>query len=57
MPRKYKTSRQRLLDVEAEGELRKEPGWDKYAWATLQHVKLKREEAERKAKKKPEPAE
>jgi hypothetical protein len=54
MGRKYKTARRRLSDVEAKGELRKEPDWDKYAWATLQYVKLRREVAERKAAKQPE---
>lgn len=57
MARKYKTTRPRVRDVEAEGELREEPDWDKYAWATLQFVKLLREQAESEAQKtKPESA-
>ena len=58
MARKYKTTRPRIRDVIAEGELRKEPDWDKFAWALLQYVKLKREQAERKTQRsKPESAE
>jgi hypothetical protein len=58
MGKKYKTTRPRLRDVIAEGELREEPDWDRFAWALLQFVKLRREEAERQAKQsKSEPAE
>lgn len=38
-----KTARPRITRVEAFGELRGEPDWDKYAWATLQYVKMLRE--------------
>lgn len=57
MARKQKTPRPRVLDVIAEGELREEPDWDKAAWALLQFVKLQREQAERRAQAKSEPAE
>lgn len=58
MAKKDKTSRPRLRDVVAEGELRAEPDWDRFAWALLQYVKRRREEAERKAtQSKPEAAE
>jgi hypothetical protein len=58
MGRKYKATRPHLREVIAEGELHKEPDWDKFAWALLQYVKLKREAAERKAQRpKPEAAE
>lgn len=50
MPRADKTTRPRVLDVVAEGELRVEPDWDKFAWALLQFVKLQREQAEREGK-------
>lgn len=49
MAKKDKTTRPRLRDVVAEGELRAEPDWDKFAWTLLQYVKLRREQAERKA--------
>jgi hypothetical protein len=55
MGRKYKTTRPRLREVIAEGELRQEPDWDRFAWALLTYVKLRREEAERTAKNKSEP--
>jgi hypothetical protein len=35
--------RGKLKSVEAQAELRKEPDWDRYAYATLQFVKQKRE--------------
>jgi hypothetical protein len=34
------------LRVDARPELRKEPDWDRFAWALLQHVRAKREAAE-----------
>jgi hypothetical protein len=34
----------------AEAELRQEPDWDKFAWALLRYVKLKREQAEAKSR-------
>jgi hypothetical protein len=48
--RKNNKTRPRVLDVVAEGELRVEPDWDKFAWALLQFVKLQREQAERESK-------
>lgn len=51
---KGKSRRPRVLDVVAEGELRKEPDWDKFAWALLQHVKALRERSEQSQKAKPE---
>jgi hypothetical protein len=40
MPRKRKTSRKRLERVSVRAELRREPDWDKYAWALLQYARL-----------------
>jgi hypothetical protein len=54
MARKHKTTRPRLRDVVAEGELRKEPDWDKFAWALLQYVRTLREQSEKNHKAKPE---
>jgi hypothetical protein len=34
------------LRVDARPDLRKEPDWDRFAWALLQHVRAKREAAE-----------
>jgi hypothetical protein len=56
-PRKRKqkkAARPRITHVEAYGELRAEPDWDKYAWATLQYVKLLREKREKRDQAKPE---
>jgi hypothetical protein len=39
MPRKKKP-RKRLQRVSVRGELRKEPDWDKFAWALLQHARM-----------------
>jgi hypothetical protein len=49
-----KTARPRITRVEAIGELRAEPDWDRYAWATLQYVKLLREKREKPHQSKPE---
>lgn len=40
MPRKKKTSRKRLERVSIRTERRKEPDWDRFAWALLQHARI-----------------
>jgi hypothetical protein len=54
VPRKKRTIRPRITHVEARGQLRDEPDWDKFAWALLQHVKALRERSEQSQKTKPE---
>lgn len=46
--KKTASTRPRITHVEARGELKNEPDWDKFAWALLQYVKLCREKVERK---------
>jgi hypothetical protein len=45
-PRRGHQSRRGHLRVDARPELRKEPDWDRFAWALLQHVRAKREATE-----------
>ena len=40
MPRKRKTTRQRLQRVSVRAELRDPVDWDKYAWALLQYARI-----------------
>lgn len=51
------TARPRITHVEAFGELKAEPDWDKYAWATLQYVKMLREKRELQRESKSEGSE
>jgi hypothetical protein len=44
--RNGRRSRGGHLRVDARTELRKEPDWDRFAWALLQHVRAKREATE-----------
>jgi len=39
MPRNNRSSKPRLTRVSVRGELRREPDWDRFAYALLQHVK------------------
>ena len=50
-----KTTRPRVTRVEARGELRAVPDWDKYAWATLQFVRAQREARKLKPRKRQVP--
>jgi hypothetical protein len=40
MPKKRKTTRKRLSRVSIRAERRKEPDWDRFAWALLQHARI-----------------
>jgi hypothetical protein len=57
MPQKRKTTRKRLQRVSVRAELRKEPDWDKFAYALLQHVKLvsAQKDKAKQQKRKPSP--
>jgi hypothetical protein len=58
MPKKRKTTRERLQRVSVRAELRDEPDWDKYAWALLQYARIlsARKDAKAKSpKRKPKP--
>jgi hypothetical protein len=45
-PTRGRQGRRGHLRVDARPELRREPDWDRFAWALLQHVRAKREAAE-----------
>ena len=40
MPRRKYPPRKRLQRVSIRGERSKEPDWDRFAWAVLQHARL-----------------
>lgn len=52
MPHKRKPSpRKHLERVSIRAERRKEPDWDRFAWALLQHVRLMTEQAKNRTNK------
>jgi hypothetical protein len=51
MPKKGKKTRKRLQGVIVRGELRREPDWDKFAYAMLRYARLVIEEEKRKQTK------
>jgi hypothetical protein len=51
MPRKKKSTKQRLQRVSVRAERRAEVDWDKFAWALLQHVRVQQEAKRKKGKR------
>lgn len=50
MPRKRKTNRKRVTRVSVRAERRKEPDWDRFAWALLQYARILHEQQKGKPK-------
>lgn len=48
MTDRKKAGRPRLERVSVRAELRREPDWDRFAWALLQHARLVNREADAK---------
>jgi hypothetical protein len=56
MPRKRKTTKQKLTRVSIRAERHPEPDWDRFAWALLQYTRLlsaKQQADKQKGKPKP----
>jgi hypothetical protein len=54
MPKKRKASpRKRLRRVTIRAERKREPDWDRFAWALLQHARLLSEQEKAKRRGKP----